>query len=387
MTTSHWARPHSFRMPDAPTDVLILGGGFVGLATAYWLTEYRPHLRITILEKSFCGAGASGRNAGFITAGSASFYKGLALKWGSHRALEIYRFATESLELTQEHLLRSSSEIKHEGVTSKTLFQSEDQFRSWTSAAFTPEEFGFTWQSSEFLPENLGTKFYGAYGGGKEYKVNPVQLLGSLRALLESRKVRIIETSSAYEITPEGVRTELSTIQAKQVVIALNGYAGQFHPAFKEHIIPKRAQMLAVEPEVPVKWPDLYYDPAERVYWRTHGKTLMIGGKRLLDEEGENSDFEKVSSLIQKGLENYLTHQLGIRYQVIGRWSGIMGFTDHELPLVSRVKAPLEAYVIAGFSGHGMGLGFKSAQGLAELVIGKNQESFFQQFKKADFKL
>jgi hypothetical protein len=52
---------------DATTDVVIVGGGFTGLWTAWWLLEREPGLGITILERDIVGGGASGRNGGFLT--------------------------------------------------------------------------------------------------------------------------------------------------------------------------------------------------------------------------------------------------------------------------------------------------------------------------------
>lgn len=388
MTTSHWLRQHSFRTPDTTTDVVVVGGGYVGLSTAYWLTELRPDLKVTVIERSFCGAGASGRNAGFLTMGSASFYKSLTLKWGEERAKAINQFAGESLELVHQHILKSSPEIKYDRTTSMTLFQTEDQLKNWSSSQFNPESFHFGWHENEKLPKALQGKFHGAFETGPEYKINPAQLLTSIKKHLESRKVNIVESNSAFELTADGVQTETHVIKAKQVVLALNGYLPQFHKVFKDVIVPRRAQMLAVELEEEFECPSLYYDPPERVYWRkTQEKVLVIGGKRLLDEEGETGDFEKISPAIQKGLEQYLRDQLNLKYKVINRWSGTMGFTEHELPLIGKVNAPLETYIIGGFSGHGMGLGFRSAKDMAELVTGNINQSFFHQFRKVDFTL
>lgn len=388
MTTSHWQRSHTFITPDISTDVLIMGGGYVGLSTAYWITEFRPDLKVTIIERQQCGAGASGRNAGFLTMGSASFYKSLTLKWGKERAQSIFKFAQESLELVHNNILKSSPEIKFERTTSYTLFQTPQQFEAWESDKFSPRDFSFEWHGVDKLPMALQSRFYGAYEVGPEYKINPMQLLGTLKKLLESRKVQIIENVSGYELTEDGVSTEVNKIKAKQVVLALNGYFPQFHDQFKNIIVPRRAQMLAVELEEDFNCPGLHYDPPERVYWRkTQDRTLVIGGKRLLDEEREVGDFEKISPKIQLGLEHYLTEQLGLKYKVINRWSGTMGFTDHELPLISKVTAPIETYIIGGFSGHGMGLGFRSAKDVAELVVGQKSESFFSPFKKVDFVL
>lgn len=385
MTTSHWLRQHTFTTPDITTDVVIVGGGYVGLSTAYWLTELRPDLKVTIIDRAICGAGASGRNAGFLTMGSASFYKSLTLEWGKEKAQSIFTFAAESLELAHQHILKVSPEIKFERSSSMTLFQTETQLREWSDTAFAPEEFNFHWKDTPALPVPLQSKFFGAFEASPEYKVNPIQLLTSLKRMLEARKVQIIESSSAFELTDDGVRTESNTIRSRQVVLAMNAYLGQFHPAFKQAIIPRRAQMLAVELEEEFPCPSLYYDPPHRVYWRkTQDKVLIIGGKRLLDEEGETGDFEKLSPVIQTALDGYLKEQLGVKYKVINRWSGTMGFTEHELPYAGKINAPVETYVIGGFSGHGMGLGFRSGKDMAEVITG-GKVSFYDQFKKADF--
>lgn len=52
---------------DLAVDVAILGGGFSGLWTAYYLLQQEPSLEIAILEKEVCGYGASGRNGGWVS--------------------------------------------------------------------------------------------------------------------------------------------------------------------------------------------------------------------------------------------------------------------------------------------------------------------------------
>jgi gamma-glutamylputrescine oxidase len=388
MTTSHWLRPHTFKTPDMSADVVIVGGGYAGLASAYWISEYRPDLKIIIIERSQLGAGASGRNAGFLTRGSATFYKSLSKEWGKERALSLYQFGDESINLVHQHILKSSPEIKFEKASSLTVFQTEADKKSWDDPTFNPSDFKFEWKKVEELANSLHGKFVGAYENGPEYKINPMQLLTTLRTTLEARKIQFVENLSAFELTAEGVATEVNFIKCRQVVLALNGYFPQFHLAFKNLITPCRAQMLAVELEDDIDSPALHYDSPERVYWRkSQDKILLIGGKRLLDEAGETGDYEKLSPVIQAGLESYLRDLLKVRFKVIHRWSGTMGFTAHELPIITKVQAPLETFVIGGFSGHGMGFGFRSAQELAELVVGNKQKSFFDDFKSVQIKL
>lgn len=369
-------------------DVVIVGGGFIGLSTAYWISEFSPDLKIVLLDRSQVGAGASGRNAGFLTKGSATFYKTLSKEWGHDKATSLKSFAESSLELLYQNILKSSPEIKFEKSSSLTLFQTEEARSKWDDSTFNPENFGFNWLNTKEMPEGLQGKFFGAYESGPEYKINPMQLLNTLRATLESRKIQVIENLSAFEITADGVSTEYNKIKCDKVVLALNGYAAEFNQAFKGVILPRRAQMLAVELEDNLNSNALHYDSPERVYWRkTDDKTLIIGGKRLLDENNEEGDFEKISSKIQVGLEKYLEEQLKVRYKVIHRWSGIMGFTEHELPFITKLDADLETYLIGGFSGHGMGFGFKSAEEMAKRVIGKSTTSFFDPYKMVNLKL
>jgi len=59
------------RRPSLPgsltADVCIVGGGFTGLWTAYYLKQSQPGLRVVVLEAAFAGFGASGRNGGWLT--------------------------------------------------------------------------------------------------------------------------------------------------------------------------------------------------------------------------------------------------------------------------------------------------------------------------------
>src|SRR2546428_12893043 len=71
---SCWGRARGLppRRPSLPggaeADVCIVGAGYTGLWTAYYLKRADPGLRIIVLEATFAGFGASGRNGGWLTA-------------------------------------------------------------------------------------------------------------------------------------------------------------------------------------------------------------------------------------------------------------------------------------------------------------------------------
>lgn len=374
MTISYWNNPKSSELGEC--DILIIGAGLAGLSTAYWLKELNPDLKIKVVDRGYSGAGASGRNAGFLTKGSAVFYQSLMEHWGKERAHEIYQFAKESISETYQRFLKN---LPHEKTSSMTLFSTSIEYSEL-------EKFQFTWMDSVKLPNELRDRFVGGFESAGEYKINPMILLTKMKDHLLQKGVEFVDGISVFEVTSSGVKFDSGEVKAEKIVLAINAYFPQFHKTFKDKIIPRRAQMLAVELTQSFNCNSLYYDPQERVYWRKEGgNILLIGGKRLLDVEGETGDFEKVTSQIQAGLEEYLSLKLKLKYNIIKRWSGTMGFTAHELPFIEKVESQSKTYMLGGFSGHGIGLGFLAGKEMAELVLEKKERSLFSKFKKEQF--
>ena len=79
---------------DVSADVCIVGGGFTGLWTALLLKEREPSLDVVLVEADVCGAGASGRNGGFVLSWWAKF---LALE-RLCGAVEAVRQSTQTMQ-------------------------------------------------------------------------------------------------------------------------------------------------------------------------------------------------------------------------------------------------------------------------------------------------
>src|SRR4051812_7582985 len=79
---------HSVGGPPAPraplpgpaeADVAIVGAGYTGLWTAYYLKRARPSMRVVVLEAEHAGFGAAGRNGGWVS----GFFSGPPWAYGS----------------------------------------------------------------------------------------------------------------------------------------------------------------------------------------------------------------------------------------------------------------------------------------------------------------
>ena len=89
---------------DASADVVVIGAGVAGVATAYWLA--REGARPLVLEARTIAEAASGRNAGFLLAGVAENFLVASRRYGEPNALRIWRFTRRNQELVRELVAR-----------------------------------------------------------------------------------------------------------------------------------------------------------------------------------------------------------------------------------------------------------------------------------------
>lgn len=92
---------------DTSVDVCIVGGGYTGLWTAYYLKKAVPFLNITVLEAKFCGYGASGRNGGWLYNGIAGRDRYAKLH-GHDAAVRLQKAMNE----TVDEVVRTAAEEK-----------------------------------------------------------------------------------------------------------------------------------------------------------------------------------------------------------------------------------------------------------------------------------
>ena len=90
---------------DARADVAIVGGGLTGLSTA--LALKRAGVDAVVLEREFCGFGASGRNAGHLTPTIGKDLPTLLMLYGEARTAAIVRFADHCVHRTEALLRRA----------------------------------------------------------------------------------------------------------------------------------------------------------------------------------------------------------------------------------------------------------------------------------------
>ncbi len=362
-------------------DVVVVGGGLLGTATAYWVA--RTGASVVLLERETLAAGATGRNGGFVGCGPDEPYHEAIARVG-------YETAHAILTLTRENRILLRQVIKEEAIACEyrepghlhlALSETEQATYREGSRALQSEGVQAVWltraEAQKSIQTPLGPEILGGLfvpESGLVHSVHLVQGIGQAAqrygAHLVAATVHHIHTENQH------VRLETSqgTIQAGSVVLALNAWIGDLLPQFHQIVVPIRGQMQAYQamPSVFASGMTAALNGAE-VYWQqTPQGLLLLGGCRTAAPGSDVGVRDSMPTMeVQNALEKVfprLFPHLTAQLVVAQRWAGLMAFTPDALPVIDRVVSLPNTWVVGGFSGHGMPYGLRVGQLLAEAV-------------------
>lgn len=385
MTRSYWQRQH--QAAERIADIAIVGGGVIGCATAFWLRRLRSPLRLVLLEARALADGASGRNAGFILPGASADFLKDCQRYGETRARKLWQFTRENRSLLLRELDPAAFDWENSGALIVAGSAEEEARLQQAVALLRSDGIPVIFLTSAEVNRRLQAQGYrgGLYlpEGGC---LDPVAFVRYL-AIQSAATVLTHHPVLALTSCGEGVRLETpyGAIRAGQVLLAVNAYLPRLLPEAAAYVRPVRAQMLATEPAHQRWIPYPVYSHDGFFYLRQlRDGTLLLGGARHLHLEEEVGYNDVTTDALQADLERYLhayfpqTTELRVRY----RWSGTMGFSPDGLPIIDQIPGLPGSYWIAGFSGHGMGYGFRMGRLLAELLLGQSQPEGYELFAR-----
>ena len=239
---------------DTTADVVILGGGYTGLWTAWFLKEREPDLDVVVLEADICGGGPSGRNGGFCD--------GWWEKIGDLR--DIYGDA-DALELLMT-VGRSPTEIggwceatgvdawfRHGGDLA--VATTPKHVGSWDRQLEAARELGVESAYEVLSPEDVQKRCASPrFGSGiliaDAANVHPARLARGLRRVLIERGVRIHEQTPVGRLRlgrPVLAETPGGTVTATEAVVGLGAWATWWKP-FKTRLTLRGSYIVVTAP-------------------------------------------------------------------------------------------------------------------------------------------
>lgn len=235
-------------------DVVILGGGYLGMWTAWQLLETVPESRIVLLERDRCGCGPSGRNGGFVN----SLWRGLpALRaqFGDAGALAVARASETAVEGIGDWCSEQDVDAHFRKVAHVDVAVSPIQERAWDEAIEGCAQLGVDALERRSRDQVRAICDSSVFGGGISMDcaatVHPARLALGLRRRLIERGVEIRERSAARRLagSPHGVRVETNggSVEAPSAVVAVGPASVGLRP-FRDALSVGSSHVVATAP-------------------------------------------------------------------------------------------------------------------------------------------
>jgi glycine/D-amino acid oxidase-like deaminating enzyme len=270
---------------DTEVDVAIVGAGYTGLWTAFYLLETDPHLRVAVIEKEIAGFGASGRNGGWCSALFAATRQALAAKQGRDAAIAMQRELFNTVDEVGRVTERERIDARYHKGGTLTFATAPSQIQRVRGEVEEHAAWGFGVEDYRWLePQQASERLLLARNLGASYtphcaRIQPARLARGLAEVVQKRGGRIFEQTAATAIEPGRVRTKAGTVRADIVLRATEGYSDGLAP--NRALMPLYSLIIATEPLPQDFWDEVGWSNYETV---TDGRNLLIYGQRTSDD-------------------------------------------------------------------------------------------------------
>jgi gamma-glutamylputrescine oxidase len=365
----------------ATSDVVVVGGGLLGSCTAYWLA--RQGAKVTIVERTAPAAGATGRNGGFLTSGTAESYPDAVARLGREAARAVWDLTIENRALVRQVLAEERIDCDYREPGHLSLALGEEQLADARRVAAAMNAEGYRVealdraQAQELFGTPLGPEVSGGLLGPESGLLHSARFVHGVvaAAIRHGARLSIAEVRGIAR-DGEGVSLETSggRLRAGAVVVATNAWTGRVFPALSEVVRPVRGQVLAYAPAAPVFRLGIGAEvtPTGEYWQQTLDGSIVLGGCRAAAPGRDEGVWEQETTPeVQQALEGVFPRLFpdltGLR--VARRWAGLMAFTPDYLPVADQAPELPGAWVVGGFCGHGMPFGMRLGQLLAQAAL------------------
>lgn len=365
----------------APQDVVIAGGGFVGLWSAYYIKKKHPKAKVTIVDRGVIPTGASTRNAGFACFGSLTEVAHDVQTMGLEKTLALVELRYKGLERIQKVFPNGidfelcggyelfdaeqslpEEQLKHQIAYLNALLKNiTGSKKTYRLADDKLERFCFG--NTAHMVEN---RFEGALHSGK--------LVQALLRTVQSMGVPIFLGVEIKRFEADGNNITITTDQhfnfsTRQLLICTNAFARALLP--EADIVPARGQVLLTAPIENLPWKGTFHFDEGYYYFRNLGDRVLLGGGRNKDFDGERTMEFSTTETIQTHLEQFLRTVILPHYTepytITHRWSGIMAMGSEKSPVVKEAQPNI--FCAVRMSGMGVALAPVVGQQVSKMLL------------------
>ncbi len=384
--------PRPADLPVSPTlpaqvDVAIVGGGYTGLNAARILAQHKTS--VAVLERHTIGWGASSRNGGMTTTGLKLGATELFSQYGDRLGHAFWQAALDSIDLIGEIVADEEIDCDFRRNGHIEVAYKPAHFEAMAKqVAWYKEKLNHTVHvvSQADLRSELGTQaFYGGLVDEFSAGLHPAKyVFGLARVVARHGGVLCEETAvNQIEQQPRGfaLHTSKGVIQAKEVVLATNGYTDTLIPKVKRRVFPVGSYIIVTEPlPLPLQRElvpkgRMFFDSKHFLnYFRlTPDGRFLWGGRNDLSTD---LDLHESARRLQTQMVATFPQLRGI--PITHSWTGQLGLTFDLMPHIGRVNGVHYAF---GYGGHGVSIATYLGTEMGKLLCGEKTSSPFAEIK------
>lgn len=392
--TDDFPRPPSLMTGDLPdrVDVLIVGSGYTGLHAGIALRK--AGATVAVVEQETIGWGASSRNGGMALTGLKIEMPAVVKRYGRDMGHRLWEWSLAAIDYLECTLLDEQIDCDF-GRSGHVLLAARPQH--FTNMAHEVEwmarEFGYrklTLVPREQLHEEIGTQeFHGGLADSGSGALHPAKYVFGLAQAAAQYGVVLVErtqvTGLARQATGFAVGTSRGMIQAREVLLATNGYTSNVVPAARSGIFPVGSYIIVTEPLALALQAELsprgrmFFDSKHFLnYFRlTPDGRMLFGGRHNL---ATGLDLVESARLMRRRMVEVFPQLAGT--VVTHTWTGKLGVTFDLMPHVGRVDGVHYAY---GYAGHGVAIAGYLGKEVGEMIAGKRVSTPFGELGHARY--
>jgi glycine/D-amino acid oxidase-like deaminating enzyme len=367
-------------------DVVIIGGGYTGLWTAFFLTERNPDLKIVVLEQDICGGGPSGRNGGFAS-GWWDELDGLVTLYGGDGAVRACRAISASIkgigEFCEKHAvdagyrrsgyLFAATTPQHEVVCREMVrlareVGAPDELRELTADEVRQRCASPAFRTGAFMADGAS--------------VQPARLARGLRRVVLERGVSIHEGTVVTRLDPGPPAVAITpggSVRAPKAVLAVNAWATGW-PQLSRLLVAWSSYIVLTAP-APERLAALNWTGGELVsdlrtsirYFRTtRDGRIAFGGGGGRASKTIGDSFTHDSRAVAEAAEGF--RRLFPSFADVpleDAWGGPIDVSPTHLPIFGRLDPPNLFYAL-GYTGNGVAPSHLAGRVLADLATGED---------------
>ena len=371
---------------DTSADVVVVGGGYLGLWTAWQLRQLEPELDVLVLEAALCGHGPSGRNGGFCETlwGDAATLRERA---GDAAALAVCRASEEAVRGIAAWCDATGVDAWFREAPMLRVATTESQIGSWQSTVEAAAALGAPEEVVSLSAEDVRARCASPlFLGGARYRLNatvhPARLALGLRSQLLESGVRIHERTEVTGLDRDGsVTTRTGRARAGAAVLAVNTAAARF-PGYRLSLAVASSHIVLTEP-LPDVLEELGWTNGEAIvdsrtlvhYMRTtrDGRIVFGWGGGAMGLGGRAADrLELDRSVVASTRESLMRFFPQTRgREVTHAWGGPIDVSPTHLPIFGSRGRVHHGF---GFTGNGVGPSYLGGEILARLALDRRDE-------------